>query len=309
MVPWHRPIVADATAPPDPPGLLLDLWMPLHSVGILLLSAHFRKIVRGIDKMINGDGEKKPQDPAGRRASTSRFSLTGESSSSKVPWDIVFMVAIVTLILLGSITAVLLGLFSLGDVFTLLVTAAWCIILVSLGVWFRYYANKVISMMKGSTGMSKGMMDRIDRLSSNARQHVRRRWLSTSERERQRHWPPSYSPGCPGRPPPNIVADSTTFGHPGPPRRYVPDGLGCYRRPPRRCAQPPSRGRWLGLLGWHDATVALLLRHRLLLHALPDEGLPGAVGQGGGPAEVYKGESQRKDRGTERQLVRHLADE
>ena len=97
-----------ATAPPDPPGLLLDLGLQLHMVAILLLSAHFRKIVRGIDQMINGDGK---QDPADRRASTSRF---------KVPWDIVFMVAIVGLILLGSIAAILSGLFSLGDVFTLL---------------------------------------------------------------------------------------------------------------------------------------------------------------------------------------------
>lgn len=151
-------------------------------VGILLLSAHFRKIVRGIDKMINGDGDKSPQDSsqANRRGSTSRFSLTGERSSSKVPWDIVFMVAIVGLILLGSIAAILSGLFSLGDVFTLLLTAAWVVILVGLGLWFRYYANKVISMMKGSTGLSKGLQDRIDRLSYNVRQHVKRSWLSTS---------------------------------------------------------------------------------------------------------------------------------
>ena len=84
-----------------PPGLLLDLGLQLHMLAILLLSAHFRKIVRGIDKMINGEPEP------------------GERSSSNVPWDIVFMVAIVGLILLGSIAAILSGLFSLGDIFTL----------------------------------------------------------------------------------------------------------------------------------------------------------------------------------------------
>ena len=57
-----------------PAGLLLDLGLQLHMLAILLLSAHFRKIVRGIDKMINGDGA---QEQADRRASTSRFSLTG----------------------------------------------------------------------------------------------------------------------------------------------------------------------------------------------------------------------------------------
>jgi hypothetical protein len=153
-------LVAVATATPDRPGLLVDFGLQLHMVAILLLSAHFRKIVRSIDKMINGDGKQDPTD--------------GERSSSKVPWDIVFMVAIVGLILMGSISAILSGLFSLPDVFTLLLTAVWVIILVGLGVWFRHYANKVISMMKGSTGLSKGLMDRIDRLSSNARHYVRR---------------------------------------------------------------------------------------------------------------------------------------
>ena len=111
-----------------PPGLLLDLGLQLHMLAILLLSAHFRKIVRGIDKMINGEPEP------------------GERSSSNVPWDIVFMVAIVGLILLGSIAAILSGLFSLGDIFTLLLTTLWVIVLVGLGLWFRHYAKKVISL-------------------------------------------------------------------------------------------------------------------------------------------------------------------
>ena len=282
-----------ATAPPDPPGLLLDLGLQLHMVAILLLSAHFRKIVRGIDQMINGDGK---QDPADRRASTSRF---------KVPWDIVFMVAIVGLILLGSIAAILSGLFSLGDVFTLLLTAAWVIILVGLGLWFRYYANKVISMMKGSTGLSKGLMDRIDRLSSNARQHVRRRWLSTSGEVEAMPPTPRHQPWAPG-PIASKVADSTAFGHPGPSRRHVPDGLRGHRRPPRRSSQPPSRGRWLGLLGWALRCWGLLHRHFLLLGALPDEGLPGASSR----AEAWKGKSQaEQDRRAERQLSGHPADE
>ena len=67
----HRPASAPRVTPP---GLLVDLGLQLHMLAILLLSAHFRKIVRGIDKMINGGGA---QEQADRRASTSRFSLTG----------------------------------------------------------------------------------------------------------------------------------------------------------------------------------------------------------------------------------------
>ena len=126
----HRPASAPRVTPP---GLLLDLGLQLHMLAILLLSAHFRKIVRGIDKMINGEPEP------------------GERSSSNVPWDIVFMVAIVGLILLGSIAAILSGLFSLGDIFTLLLTTLWVIVLVGLGLWFRHYAKKVISLTRTPT--------------------------------------------------------------------------------------------------------------------------------------------------------------
>ena len=61
------------------------------------------------------------------------------------------MVAIVSLILLGSIVAILSGLFSLGDIFTLLLTTLWVIVLVGLGLWFRHYANKVISLTRTRT--------------------------------------------------------------------------------------------------------------------------------------------------------------
>jgi len=68
-----------------------------------------------------------------------------------VPWDIVFMVAIVGLILLGSIVAILSGLFSLGDIFTVLLISLWVIVLVGLGLWFRHYAKKVISLTRTLT--------------------------------------------------------------------------------------------------------------------------------------------------------------
>ena len=133
--PRHRRRCHRPASPPrvTPPGLLLDLGLQLHMLAILLLSAHFRKIVRGIDKMINGEPEP------------------GERSSSNVPWDIVFMVAIVGLILLGSIVAILSGLFSLGDIFTVLLISLWVIVLVGLGLWFRHYAKKVISLTRTRT--------------------------------------------------------------------------------------------------------------------------------------------------------------
>ena len=161
-------------------------------------------------------------------------------------------------------------------------------------------------MMKGSTGLSKGLMDRIDRLSSNARQHVRRRLLSTpGERERSCHSPP-HPPRAPGSTPPTQVADSTTCGHPGPSRRYVPDRLGRHHHRPRRGAQPPPRGRWVGLLVRHDPALARPLCHRLLLDALPDGSLPGARGR----AQVCQGESQAEQgRCAERQLRGYPADE
>ena len=68
-----------------------------------------------------------------------------------MPWDIVFMVAIVSLILLGSIVAILSGLFSLGDIFTVLLISLWVIVLVGLGLWFRHYAKKVISLTRTPT--------------------------------------------------------------------------------------------------------------------------------------------------------------
>ena len=68
-----------------------------------------------------------------------------------MPWHIVFMVAIVGLILLGSIVAILSGLFSLNDIFTLIIITLWVMILVGLGLWFRHYANKVISLTRTPT--------------------------------------------------------------------------------------------------------------------------------------------------------------
>ena len=61
------------------------------------------------------------------------------------------MVAIVGLILLGSIVAILSGLFSLNDIFTLIIITLWVMILVGLGLWFRHYANKVISLTRTRT--------------------------------------------------------------------------------------------------------------------------------------------------------------
>ena len=62
-------------------------------------------------------------------------------------------------------------------------------------------------MMKGSTGMSKGLVDRINRLSSNARQHVRRRlliaYLALPERGRgHATYPPTRLGAAPGSTPP-----------------------------------------------------------------------------------------------------------
>ena len=171
--------------------ILLDIGFQLQVIGTLLLSAHFRKIVRGIDRMINGDGGKasKPQAAErSRRASTSvRSSISGAfsrkkrsstidmddlasgKSNSKIPWDIVFMIALVGTVLMQFVSAVLTGLFIANELFTTVVVLLSAFILTSIGLWFRHYANKVIGLMKASTGVSKGLQDRIDRLSRNVR--------------------------------------------------------------------------------------------------------------------------------------------
>lgn len=157
--------------------LLIDLGFELHMIGTLLLSAHFRKICRGIEKMVNGEGGKRrsskrrssvARESNQRRASINEEDLTNANTNAPtIRWDLVFIFAVVSMILLQFTSAVLQGLFSLLDMFTILV---WCLIAfvtASIGLWFRHYATKVIRMMSQSTSMSQALLQRIARLSRN----------------------------------------------------------------------------------------------------------------------------------------------
>jgi len=158
--------------------LLIDLGFELHMIGTLLLSAHFRKICAGIEKMVNGEGGKtRPskrrssvakQKNNPRRASINEEDLANaDTNAPAVRWDLIFIFAVGTMILLQFTVAVLQGLFSLLDMVSMLV---WCLIAfvtASIGLWFRHYANKVVRMMSQSTSMSQALLDRIARLSRN----------------------------------------------------------------------------------------------------------------------------------------------
>jgi len=150
--------------------VLIDLGFELHMIGTLLLSTHFRKICRGIEKMVNGEqgqGRKRRSSSNLRGTSNNEEDLVTNTDSSGVRWDLVFVFAVVTMILLQFTASVMQGVFSLQDNITIFVWFLIAFVTASIGVWFRHYANKVIRMMSQSASMSQSLLDRVARLSRN----------------------------------------------------------------------------------------------------------------------------------------------